>query len=38
MTNGAGEKDMADTILDRLEEYTQSAPLAPILFDEVYTK
>ncbi len=29
---------MADTILDRLEEYTQRDPLAPILFDEVYTK
>ena len=29
---------MADTILDRLEEFTQRDPLAPILFDEVYTK
>ncbi|MDO5131580.1 MAG: AMP-binding protein [Eubacteriales bacterium] len=29
---------MAGTILDRLEEYTQKDPLAPILFDETYTK
>ncbi|MBE6000800.1 MAG: long-chain fatty acid--CoA ligase, partial [Sarcina sp.] len=29
---------MADTILDRLEEFTQRDPLASILFDEVYTK
>ena len=29
---------MAGTILDRLEEYTQRDPLAPVLFDETYTK
>ncbi|MBQ2641888.1 MAG: AMP-binding protein, partial [Lachnospiraceae bacterium] len=29
---------MSGTILDRLEEYTQRDPLAPVLFDETYTK
>ena len=29
---------MEGTILDRLEEYTQRDPLAPVLFDETYTK
>ena len=29
---------MGTYILDRLEEYTQKAPHAPVLFDEVYTK
>ena len=29
---------MEGTILDRLEEYTLRDPLAPILFDETYTK
>lgn len=29
---------MSTTILDRLEEYARQDPLAPILFDETYTK
>ena len=29
---------MSTTILDRLEEYARRDPLAPILFDETYTK
>ena len=29
---------MSTTILERLEEYARQDPLAPILFDEVYTK